>query len=296
MNTKSEDVVKNVELNQVESTSNEQRQTVKPIVISRRRLLRAGVAGIPVVLTMAGLAPAESIQTTPSAASGLVYGGNKVYNRFYDQRRSDGLVWTDHNGFVLLPEGGVKTSNPALSITTDDSTTGVESFEPTITYIGTAPEESRPSPLTCTASITPPSNLSSNAYMHKTGNWYTDLVVNSSKDLVEYIKDLTLTIKIGDEAIAPTNVDVQDPTFTQNNQWYNKPFMGWNLVNTEDEEEYYALDQSQNTIDSIQFKATLSFSVTKGDYTYSCSDLLITIPLKLVVGNIPAPTADDHGI
>ena len=69
-----------------------------------------------------------------------------------------------------------------------------------------------------------------------------------------------------------------------------------NLVNTEDEEEYYALDQSQNTIDSIQFKATLSFNVTKDDYTYSCSDLLITIPLKLVVGNSPAPTADDHGI
>ena len=301
MNTNSKDVVKSVESKNVESTSNEQRQTNKPIVISRRRLLRAGVAGIPVVLTMAGIAPAAGIQTVASAASGLMYGGNKVYNRFYDQRRSDGLVWTDHNGFVLLPEGGVKTSSPALSINTDDSTTGVVEISPTKTYVGldSVPEQDRPLPSTCTASITPPSNLSANAYQHKTGCWYTELVVDSSKDLVEYIKELGsgLTIKIGEEAINPTTVTIQNPTFTQDNQWYNSPVMGYTLDdNSETPEEYYQLDQTKDTIDSVLFKATVSFNVTKGDYTYSCTDLEITIPLKLNVGNIPTPTADDHGI
>ena len=104
MNTNSEDVVKNVESNNVESTSNEQRQTNKPIVISRRRLLRAGMAGIPVVLTMAGVAPGQSIMGQASAASGLVYGGTGVgvRERFDNTNKvQDNLVWSNNNGFVI---------------------------------------------------------------------------------------------------------------------------------------------------------------------------------------------------
>ena len=106
MNNNSEDVVKSVESNKVESTSNEQRQTNKPIVISRRRLLRAGVAGIPVVLTMAGIAPGQGIMGQASAASGLVYGGTGVGVRARfdgdDQIVHDGLVWSNNNGFVII--------------------------------------------------------------------------------------------------------------------------------------------------------------------------------------------------
>ncbi len=103
MNTNSKDVVKNVESNNVESTSNEQRQTVKPIIVSRRRLLRAGVAGIPVALTMAGIAPGQ-FGTQWSAASGLDYDGKHTLERFssiHDDVLNDNLIYSDQDGFIL---------------------------------------------------------------------------------------------------------------------------------------------------------------------------------------------------
>lgn len=289
MNNNSEDVVKIVESNNVESTSNEQRQTNKPIVISRRRLLKAGVAGIPVVLTMAGVAPADGIQTEPSAASGLVYGGNKVYNRFYSERRSDGLVWTDHNGFVLQSTGGV-ISRP-FTISTDSSTNGQKAVP--ITGEG----GDNPPQKTFTLSITPPNNLTVNAYQHKTGVWYTDRIeTDTSKDLLDYIKNLELTVT--DESsntVSPTVTD-KDAAFTSSGTWYQTVVLGWSLDNPEVEQNYYLLPASGPAyIDSVNYSAKVSFSLVIDGYTYSYNET-VTIPLKLSVSDIPAPTNDDHGI
>lgn len=315
MNTNSQDVVKSVESKNVESTSNEQRQTNKPIVISRRRLLRAGVAGIPVVLTMAGIAPAASIQTDPSAASAMWYGGNKVYNRFYNDRRSDGLVWTDHNGFVLLPEGGVKTQ--ALSI--DSETDSEHSDTTTVEHTLSQALSDNPPSIVISATIEPVSDLSANAYAHKTGYWYTDLKVgNDSSDLADYIKILRLTVKA---TITYSDAHAEDVTLTETthslsitplnpeytaNKWFSNDHvvMGYTLEdNSDTPEEYYLLDQNEPYI-YVTYKATVSCSLTvpytDGGNNYSitatCTQSPVNIPLKLKVDNIPSPTNDDHSI
>lgn len=297
MNTKSEDVVKNVESNNVESTSNEQRQTVKPIVISRRRLLRAGVAGIPVVLTMAGIAPAAGIQTVASAASGLMYGGNKVYNRFAGDNtiERDGLIWTDHNGFVLQSAGGVKTEG--LTVTTDTSTNGTTTFSLTGYDTGNQPSASNKE---FTVSITPPASLSVNAYLHKTGVWYTDRIVRTGTptDLLEYIKGLTLTVKDGSNTVT-ANVTVEDATFKDTvDSWIKTTVQGYSLVEGAEgsPQNYYLLPASDTSIDSVYYNAKVSFTYEVGGYTYTCNNQTVQIPLKLNVTNIPSPTNDDHGI
>ena len=298
MNTNSKDVVKSVESNNVESTSNEQRQTNKPIVISRRRLLRAGVAGIPVVLTMAGVAPAAGIQTDPSAASGLIYGGNKVYNRFADDNNivKDGLVWTDHNGFVLLNEGGVKTEG--LTVTTDSSSSGETTFNITGEYTGTGtqPEDETPPTKTFTVSIDKPTSLSVNAYLHKTGVWYTDrIVTGTSKDLLKYIEELPLTIKDGSTELDSNKTNSltttpEEATFSSTgDDWYKTKVQGWNIEVTNQEQDYYLLPAStESNIESVNYNAKVSFSYTDGNYTYSCTDQAITIPLLLNVSGIPS--------
>lgn len=128
----SEDVVKNVESNNVESTSNEQRQTNKPIVISRRRLLRAGVAGIPVVLTMAGIAPGQ-FGGVASAASGLNYDRKNTIGRFssiHDDVLRNNLIYSDSDGFIFKNNNGgyyeetLGSDAPAqseVSLTIDDA-------------------------------------------------------------------------------------------------------------------------------------------------------------------------------
>ena len=294
MNIKSEDVVNNVESNNVESTSNEQRQTVKPIVISRRRLLRAGVAGIPVVLTMAGIAPAaDGLKTEPSAASAMVYGGNKVYNRFANENGilRDGLVWTDHNGFVLLEAGGVKTEH--LTVTTDPNSTGEITFNLTATsYNGTAdppPAVSDYPTKTFTVSIAKPTNLTVNSYLHKTGEWYTDRIVRTGTpaDLLDYIKSLELTVKDGTNTVTATVTD-KNATFTSSGAWYQTDVQGWNLENTDQTQTYYLLPASNTSdIDSVNFSAKVTFTYTKDDYQYTY-DQTVTIPLKLNVSGIPS--------
>lgn len=313
MNTKSEDVVKNVELNQVESTSNEQRQTVKPIVISRRRLLRAGVAGIPVVLTMAGLAPAESIQTTPSAASGLVYGGNKVYNRFYDQRRSDGLVWTDHNGFVLLPEGGVKTAS--LQVEAGGRTT--LNVSATSHVDGSDINSSdTPSPLSVVVSVSSNNSFLAKAYQHKTGVWYTDQVgykhesssTIAPAELIAFIKGLGLSFKVGETGISSVDVSPNEPSFptVASSEWYNTAILGYSIVgDTSADKDYYLLPSTGssnipvtsalNDSNNIKYQAAIKFSYDSGDYRYSYEGT-IDVPLTLEVSGIPQQTNDDHGI
>ena len=312
MNTKSEDVVKNVESNNVESTSNEQRQTVKPIVISRRRLLRAGAASIPLVLTMAGLAPGESIQTQASAASGLMYGGHLVHDRFAGDNTivRDGLVWTDHNGFVLLSGGGVKTSTLAINPVSSTS-----SGETPITITGTSePVQSNPPQKTFTVSLTLPTSLSANAYLHKTGNWYTDRSVSAgttSEDLLEYIKNLPLVIKDdGNNTVGSytatggssagsntTNLSItpDNPEFTNASGWYSTAYTGYYLEEERhnDSRPYYLLPStSTDQINKVEYKATIKFTykeiIDTVEYQFSC-DQVVTIPLLLDVANIPAP-------
>lgn len=302
MNTKSEDVVKNVESNNVELTSNEQRQTAKPIVISRRRLLKAGVAGIPVVLTMVGIAPAAGIQTEPSAASGLIYGGNKVYNRFAGDNtiERDGLIWTDHNGFVLQSAGGVKTEG--LTVTTDTSSSGETTLESvTVDYTGGGETPSGDPPSkSFKATITPPTSLTVNAYLHKTGEWYTDRIVRTGTptDLLEYIKGLTLTVKDGSNTVT-ANVTVEDATFKDTvDSWIKTTVQGYSLVEGSEgsPQNYYLLPASDTSIDSVYYNAKVSFTYTVDGYTYTCNNQTVQIPLKLNVTNIPSPTNDDHGI
>ena len=298
MNNNSEDVVKNVESN-VESTSNEQRQINKPIVISRRRLLKAGVAGIPVVLTMAGVAPAASIQTEPSAASAMWYGGNAVYNRFAGDNTivKDGLVWTDHNGFVLLEAGGVKTGG--LTVTTDSTSTGETTFQITGAFNG-APQDDpgNPPTKTFTVSVAKPTSLSMNAYLHKTGEWYTDRIVRTGTptELLDYIEGLELTIKDGSTELNSSNTNVtnfsttpDDASFTSTgDDWYKTVVQGWNLENTNQGQNYYLLPAStESSITSVNYNAKVSFTYVDGNYTYSCTDQPIQISLKLNVSGIP---------
>ena len=319
MNNNSEDVVKNVESNNVESTSNKQRQTNKPIVISRRRLLRAGVAGIPVVLTMTGIAPANGIQTEPSAASGLIYGGNKVYNRFAGDNtiERDGLIWTDHNGFVLLRDGGVKSQ--VLSI--DSETDGEHQYTQHIQSYSQQGLDNNPPAIEVFATIGSVSNLSANAYAHKTGYWYTDLKVgNEAKDLADYIKTLPLTIKAtitydggNTEEVTLTETqhslvtDVQNPEITAN-KWYSNDHvvMGYTLAdNSDTPEEYYLLDKNEPYI-YVTYKVTVSYTIQVPWHDNSdnqdrvveasANSNLVEFPLKLRVDNIPSPTNDDHGI
>lgn len=200
----SEDVVKNVESNNVESTSNEQRQTNKPIVISRRRLLRAGVAGIPVVLTMAGVAPGNSIIGQASAASGLVYGGTGVgvRERFDGSNKvaNDNLVWSTNNGFVIDKRNNKLFTEEISTLSRNDPS------DSNITLKATDDSSK-----TKTVTVTPKSLDSStntftfNAYLHKSGVYYTDFVITkigstsvSPQTVQQYFENLNTVSKVLD--------------------------------------------------------------------------------------------------
>ncbi len=232
MNTNSQDVVKSVESKNVESTSNEQRQTVKPIVISRRRLLRAGVAGIPVVLTMAGVAPGQ-FGGGISAASGLNYDKKNTLGRFtriHDDVLRDNLIYSDNDGFIFKREGGyydVSCKNTDVEPTSTGS-----GLTATITLLGlsndaqsghTAVRPPEDSDISFTlrfneGAITYPARLNKNGDYYTQQTWFTidkekiDAALSSlsfpeAYDIADIVSD-NETITIGtldttDWAVAP---------------------------------------------------------------------------------------------
>ena len=257
MNTNSKDVVKSVE-----STSNEQRQTVKPIVISRRRLLRAGVAGIPVVLTMAGVAPGIEGINAASAASGLNYDGLGTVDRISQLQEPDenGLIWSDSEGFVLTGQhGGHYKSENALSATGAFSSVPVSlSFTKT---------ENNNNENTSTENLTVTLNLSDNitgsAHLHKLGNFYISkddislegTTINADLPLSFSISELSV---IESSSVSPTTYTATNPEFV--------------LSSSPDQQTWYCLTGDNPTIPTITVKIKVTgLSFTKDGYTYTYS-------------------------
>lgn len=261
MNTNSKDVVKSVE-----STSNEQRQTVKPIVISRRRLLRAGVAGIPVVLTMAGVAPGIEGVNAASAASGMNYDGLGTVDRISQKVAPDnGLIWSDVDGFVLteqngdyftLQDGLVSTAATptatvtGLTFTADDNPDTSKDVTLTLNLVAGA--------------------ISGNPRLHKFGNYYISVEDVSfasaltSSDLSGSVEGSVLTVTLD---------NTKPATFDLSN---------WGTASDHNGTNWYCLTEgnatSNKNIKSVTIKvASLSYSVTSGEgadattITYTCA-------------------------
>ena len=138
--------------------------------------------------------------------------------------------------------------------------------------------------------------MSVNAYLHKTGVWYTDrIVTGTSKDLLKYIEELPLTIKDGSTELDSNKTNSltttpEEATFSSTgDDWYKTKVQGWNIEVTNQEQDYYLLPAStESNIESVNYNAKVSFSYTDGNYTYSCTDQAITIPLLLNVSDIPS--------
>lgn len=298
MNTNSKDVVKSVESNKVESTSNEQRQTNKPIVISRRRLLRAGVAGIPVVLTMAGVAPGQSIMGQASAASGLVYGGTGVgvRDRFEGDDRivQDNLVWSNNNGFVIDKRNNkLFTADISTQSRNDPSDNSI-----TLKASGTSVTKNvtvTPKPLSSSSN-----GFTFNAYLHKSGVYYTDFVITqigntaavTPQTIQQYFQSLntvsevldyfTFTVdgnQLGSSDI--TAASVTDVSVAYLNAWTETE--GYEMGSDSETRKYYLVPGSAADAFTVTLKVTATISkelnVTEGTgddqtttpYTFSCS-------------------------
>ncbi|MBQ6617554.1 MAG: hypothetical protein IJH67_14440 [Thermoguttaceae bacterium] len=272
MNTNSQDVVKSVE-----STSNEQRQTVKPIVISRRRLLRAGVAGIPVVLTMAGVAPGQSIMGQASAASGLVYGGTGVgvRERFDNTNKvQDNLVWSNNNGFVID-----KTHNKLFTeeiSTTDRTVNGTA----TITISGTATSGTVEKTVNVTAKDNFPV-LTFDAFLHKSGVYYTDFLLTkvgganaTTPSIQAYFEGLTVTdyfdFTIAGESTPldtskVTSAQLADVSVTFDNSWTKTT--GYQHGSDSATTYYYLVPGTESTAITVKFKIKATIEDVTRDVT-----------------------------
>ena len=270
MNNNSEDVVKSVESNKVESTSNEQRQTNKPIVISRRRLLRAGVAGIPVVLTMAGVAPGQSIMGQASAASGLVYGGTGVgvHERFDGTDMvQDNLVWSNNNGFVIDKRNDELFTAP-ISTTTQTNSTGVGGI--TLTETGTEGG-------TKNVVVTPKANptaITFDAFLHKSGVYYTDFIIAETGQIRQYFAGFdtskvldyfTFTVSEDNVDLTSSNVasaEVKDVSVTIKDSWTQTT--GYEHGSDTATTDYYLVPGSAAPAFTVKLKvtATISYSET----------------------------------
>ena len=298
MNTNTEDVVKSVESKNVKSTSNEQRQTNKPIVISRRRLLRAGVAGIPVVLTMAGVAPGQSIMGQESAASGLVYDGTGVgvRERFNGTDMvQDNLVWSNNNGFVVDKDNN-KLFTEDISTTSQTNSTGVGGI--TLTETGTGGG-------TKSVVVTPVANppaLTFDAFLHKSGVYYTDFIISkvggspvtdqtiqqyfqNNFDTAKVLNYFTFTVSEGNVNLNSSNfteASVTDVSVTIKDSWTKTT--GYEHGSDTATTDYYLVPGSAAPAFTVKLKvkATISYeeSVTTGEpgnttttvYTYECED------------------------
>ncbi len=280
----SEDVVKNVESNNVESTSNEQRQTNKPIVISRRRLLRAGVAGIPVVLTMAGVAPGIEGVNAASAASGMNYDGLGTVDRISQKVAPDnGLIWSDVDGFVLteqngdyftLQDGLVSTAATptatvtGLTFTADDNPDTSKDVTLTLNLVAGA--------------------ISGDSRLHKLGNYYI------SVEDVSFASALTssdLSGSVEGNVLTVTLDNTKPATFDLSN---------WGTASDHNGTNWYCLTEGNATTNkkiTVTVKVeSLSYSVTSGGgadatITYTCApqggidftftDIPVELPTKL---------------
>ena len=287
MNINSKDVVKSVESKNVESTSNEQRQTVKPIVISRRRLLRAGVAGIPVVLTMAGVAPGQSIMGQASAASGLVYGGTGVgvRERFDGSNKvQDNLVWSNNNGFVVDKDNSTLFTEEIS--TTDQTVSGTASI--TISGGGTSITG-----VEKTVNVTPKDNfpvLTFDAFLHKSGVYYTDFLLDkvgnadaTTSSIQTYFKGLNATdyfnFTVAGESTPLTTSNVTSANFTDVSVTYDNSWTkttGYQHGSDSATTDYYLVPESESTAITVKFtiKATIenvTRDVTEGGVTEACT-------------------------
>lgn len=277
MNIKSEDVVKNVESNNVESTSNEQRQTNKPIVISRRRLLRAGVAGIPVVLTMAGVAPGIEGINAASAASGLDYDHLGTVDRISQVQGPDanGLIWSDEDGFVLTSQNGeyVKKSNGLLSTAASPTASAYNlTFKNTADGTDTITKDTATFTLSLDAGA-----IKGDPRLHKLGNYY---IRKEDVSFASALSSSMLSGTAGGNALTVT-LDSSQPA---------NPFdlSNWGTAPDTHGTDWYCLTEGDATtnknIKSVTVKVS-NLSFTDGEKTYILSSP--SDGIELTFTNIP---------
>ena len=263
MNSKSENAVQNT--NTV-STYEERSQAHSPVVISRRRLLRAGLSGIPILLTMNGIAPGQDgIKTVASAASALNYDREGTYDRFSRYANSDNLVLSNNNGFIYDQYGNLVKNASVQAYPSN--------FTGFLTLKNTEDEND-----TITVELLNQSIGFFCSYTHKSGRQYTDLTISpkyenvASSALETYAvntanitKFLKFTYKDGTEISSPTiNTDTVieyscslDPVNGYDDNGGTKSF--------------YELVESGNAF-SVKFS---NISVTYNNHTYT-SDGFIT--------------------
>ena len=211
MNSKSENAVQNIK---ADTTSEERSQAHSPVVISRRRLLRAGVSGIPILLTMNGIAPAQSIVIGASAASAMNYDRHNVYETFNTYSNDSNLVWTDENGFILKSKGGEHyISDVKAFVKSSVQTAQVTLYPPN--YSSEDPQSTdqpKNFNITCSDNVQIGTfdyylrKCPENTLNASLDNWYTDLKLNSkdtnSSTVQEYV-----TNNLSDFITIPDGVD-----------------------------------------------------------------------------------------
>ena len=287
MKTNSKDVVKNVESNNVESTSNEQRQTNKPIVISRRRLLRAGVAGIPVVLTMAGVAPGIEGINAASAASGMNYDHLGTVGRISPVQGPDanGLIWSDEDGFVLTSQNGdYYTQQDGLSSESGEYSVTLTNADPGFIFVNSDSEGENKTISTITLNLSlNEGNITGNPRLHKLGNYY----ISNPDVSLSTLATSQLTGTAGEYTLSGITLDnSQQPVFDLDN---------WDKATDKNSVVWYLLTDgaatSNSTIKSVTIKVeSLSFSDGTNTYTWSSpsggtgftfSNIAVDLPTKL---------------
>ncbi len=277
MNTNSKDVVKNVESNNVESTSNEQRQTNKPIIVSRRRLLRAGVAGIPVVLTMAGIAPGQ-FGGVASAASGLDYDKKNTIGRFksiHGDVLNNNLIYSDGDGFIFKNnnEGYYEETGKSSAFTPTNETgvTATITFSEPTGPTSSVPDVTNPSPTHAPVS----SDLSFaleldaeaikyQARLNKNGYYYTQQDMFTS-DKSKFKPSLS-------SSSYPTNYTIQSITDANETVTIgNLDTTDWSNVH-----EPWRVVPNESKQVSVTYTATTTYKYTTPDLNNTNNDLTYT--------------------
>lgn len=163
-------------------------------IVSRRRLLRSGIASIPVLLTMAARNPAFAVGAA-SAASACNYDNKGIFNRFINSGYLvNGTLQSDVNGFVLN-NGTYIMNNTTITATgtstiTDNGTEYIATFTATVTCI-----------------------------LHKNGKWYSTLIntgLNGTTDTLKIVVSVAGTTpptvnNIFDVTVNTWVNDVNDP-------------------------------------------------------------------------------------
>lgn len=253
--------------------TSKQHRAVKPVIVSRRRLLRAGAASIPVILTMAARTPLYAETGQWSGASGLNYDGRGIAARFWNYN-DGGIVHSDTNGIIFDPASDrlvykqqSYTNNFYVKITTNDTTPKEAIFKVSvIAYM--------------------------NMFQHKNGYWYmrNANVVLDPTDEAKKSLDVWMSTTIGHEG----GDSVTTPSIT-----WNTPVLTISpaLDNKRDTEgNVFKYSLKTNGGDNLYITVTSPSIGTEAGYTATWTDSVggaATAPSTIAFGTggylIPMP-------